>query len=167
MALASAKGRPLSECSPCTRRDGPSIISLTHASRKFSLHAQGWPGQCNLINVDHSVLPARAGMARFFAIQFCAVRRSPCTRRDGPATQSRHQLLRLFSLHAQGWPDPDTDWKPEHCVLPARAGMAPSSNTIASRILRSPCTRRDGPVSSFDGQYHWEFSLHAQGWPAT
>ena len=70
----------------------------------FSLHAQGWPYLQLKISLHESVLPARAGMARYMSGAQVDSAGSPCTRRDGPLMDSGPAGRRRFSLHAQGWP---------------------------------------------------------------
>ena len=104
MALSPLDRQPEHFRSPCTRRDGPLCATngIDHSS--FSLHAQGWPFCIGRSRLRWLVLPARAGMARNFPVLYPALRRSPCTRRDGPSIGRLSPCSRSFSLHAQGWP---------------------------------------------------------------
>ena len=104
MALFVASRKPRTVRSPCTRRDGPCQVTTGHRVHKFSLHAQGWPLASQPHNPAPSVLPARAGMARWDAVVRYGGLGSPCTRRDGPVSRSPRPHSSSFSLHAQGWP---------------------------------------------------------------
>ena len=144
----------------------PSLFPVAAGPNAFSLHAQGWPWYNDGTCVVASVLPARAGMARFddASDPFCNC--SPCTRRDGPPTGSRYRKQTAFSLHAQGWPYLGADVHSATAVLPARAGMARNRLSFQTFVQRSPCTRRDGPIPGYMNGNLLEFSLHAQGWPS-
>ena len=124
MARLPACPSGLPRRSPCTRRDGPFRAYSSPKPLWFSLHAQGWPDDHQLPIGFLSVLPARAGMARYPSTAAWWSLGSPCTRRDGPNTKDGPKSLKRFSLHAQGWPgrQPYRDRFPS--VLPARAGMA-------------------------------------------
>ena len=90
---------------------------------------------------------------------------SPCTRRDGPSDAVITATYLPFSLHAQGWPALGQRFIRAGIVLPARAGMARLARLSTGVALRSPCTRRDGPLDSRPPAVLFTFSLHAQGWP--
>ena len=151
--------------SPCTRRDGPNKRRHSLSSIRFSLHAQGWPIIYHGERAIVQVLPARAGMARCALQAPTDSHRSPCTRRDGPSSCLMVCILLSFSLHAQGWPRLPKILEDCQEVLPARAGMALSTRDTPYSGLRSPCTRRDGPVTRDSCPNSSTFSLHAQGWP--
>ena len=151
-------------CSPCTRRDGPDRLSPSRADSRFSLHAQGWPVSDGTNGSCLVVLPARAGMALFIGASSSLFLCSPCTRRDGPDSQTPTWTPVPFSLHAQGWPVVVVVLVLVVVVLPARAGMSLSGTNSRARSGCSPCTRKDGPHHGLLISSVTKFSLHAQEW---
>ena len=136
----------LPRCSPCTRRDGPCVGAGRSSDYTFSLHAQGWPAVSRRGSLATMVLPARAGMARPPDPPPQLPRGSPCTRRDGPVLCGHRVRVKGFSLHAQGWPTIHEYGPRRYHVLPAHAGMARGAVMLKPVVVRSPCTRRDGPT---------------------
>ncbi len=116
----------------------------------------------------HSVLPARAGMARRRQLLLQPMRRfsphargwpglfaqflftrsgSPRTRGDGPVCRSLGSTSPPpFSPHARGWPDWLAAMDAARDVLPARAGMARGQAPTIPTTPSSPRTRGDGPL---------------------
>src|SRR5690606_17133243 len=167
MVPRRAASWPRAGTAPRTRGDGPScavsLSEITHCSP----HARGWSLRTHGVCARRRLLPARAGMvprgggrcgrggpppparAAVAPTPSSASPRTapaPRTRGDGP----RHAHVRLpggrCSPHARGW-SPGTRGHPRGALLlPARAGMVPSTAPTSRTGTAAPRTRGDGPA---------------------
>ncbi len=69
-----------------------------------------------------------------------------------------------FSPHAWGWTDGRRRRSPGRAVFPTRVGMDRLRKAHASRSLRFPHTRGDGPFQGNGEEIPHSFSPHAWGW---
>ncbi len=149
---------------PRSRGDGPSSRGNRLQPRQCSPLARGWSSGDGADEGGHSMLPARAGMVPFPPASANRRRRAPRSRGDGPQSHGVTRFYQMCSPLARGWsPEPDGD-RVRAGVLPARAGMVPSTAPAPSRPGRAPRSRGDGPVTAFPEAQPARCSPLARGW---
>ena len=151
-------------CAPRTRGYGPSCAPNPTCSLTCSPHARGWPPVHGRLRPGRSLLPARAGMVppRRRSTGSCGA--APRTRGDGPPPAAARAWPRSCSPHARGW----SRWDRHRCqgadLLPARAGMVPTTSTCPCSAGPAPRTRGDGPLCLTVVKPLPDCSPHARGW---
>ena len=166
MAPARSRAASCRLSAPRLRGDGPSSSSAPTLSRQCSPPARGWPRQRPAGRRIARVLPACAGMARH---------RGPRRRRAGWCSPPARgwPVLKQTPWSATGCSPPARGWPLVHrrpgdpqAVLPACAGMAPSSPRATSALRSAPRLRGDGPLRTIPHERRIAgCSPPARGWP--
>ena len=149
---------------PRARGDGPPFALASASDPACSPRTRGWSRAVELHRGRGGVLPAHAGMVP------CALRgRSPAAgapraRGDGPPRSATACRLAACSPRTRGWSLGVADPRLAGGVLPAHAGMVPTSRAAARGRGCAPRARGDGPLIediTFDGD---ECSPRTRGW---
>ena len=151
-------------CAPRQRGDGPLAVQDAVTPTKCSPPARGWSSISGARSITRPVLPASAGMVPEPAAATSSPPRAPRQRGDGPK-QVRDELLPVgCSPPARGWSGPRSEPRGSRCVLPASAGMVPSSRRSTSAGCGAPRQRGDGPCVSALPVLEETGSPPARGW---
>ena len=111
-----------------------------------SPHARGWSHDGGLPLLLGELLPARAGMVPPVACCPATSKPAPRTRGDGPVSGSMPADSAICSPHARGWSRHCPVPRHAHPLLPARAGMVPTSANSWTPATSAPRTRGYGPT---------------------
>ncbi len=130
---------------PRTRGDLPRCLSAAAASLESSPHARGSSRDDEQVLTFGVVVPARAGIFRMHCISALLIQCRPRTRGDLPVTTSSVRFHCASSPHARGSSPPDRLSRRPGRVVPARAGIFPSTAASSTARTRRPRTRGDLP----------------------
>ncbi len=147
MAPWGRSGRGRRAGAPRPRGDGPDRTSPVRLSMRCSPPARGWLRRAQPTHRGRRVLPALAGMVPRGARPDRRASGAPRLRGDGPPTEIQAFAREVCSPPARGWsPGPGGPDHPAE-VLPARAGMVPTSGFFGGGWPCDPRTCGDGPGS--------------------
>ena len=148
---------------PRTRGDVPICMPRGACARRLPPHARGCTAPIVSFAGRGAASPARAGM--YLLSIMSAVRGSgfPRTRGDVPEARARSELSRTLPPHARGCTfDPDQLRRPLS-ASPARAGMYPAWDSVATPWARFPRTRGDVPHAVYALLAPFQLPPHARG----
>ena len=132
--------------------------------KAFPPHARGWTPGARTGHRCAPVSPARAGMDRTQKDGKTGCAGFPRTRGDGPLGSGHGTGFGQFPPHARGWTRTARLSATKLSVSPARAGMDRRAAIVASRGIRFPRTRGDGPSPRNRNGTPTPFPSHARGW---
>ncbi len=148
---------------PRTRGDLPSPGRRSPLSIRSSPHARGSSRPQAAASSSSAVVPARAGIFRFSAdLNRCGSSR-PRTRGDLPRHTSRNFSISRSSPHARGSSESFARHEVHAVVVPARAGIFPSTTNGCRRRAGRPRTRGDLPRRATACPSRRPSSPHARG----
>ncbi len=150
---------------PRASGDGPTVLRLAFRLRRCSPRERGWPHHRPLRLVRVLVLPARAGMAPASVTRGSPIRRAPRASGDGPLGLYAWWKQSTCSPRERGWPLVADGGDQVVRVLPARAGMAPSSTARTSTARSAPRASGDGPRRGAHRGRPRRCSPRERGWP--
>ncbi len=158
-----AARRP-SHRAPRSRGDGPGLCS-PHSCRQWcSPLARGWSRLARHARDRELVLPARAGMVPSCGRTCRRGTGAPRSRGDGPLSESVSSFRGECSPLARGWSRGGVGEVLHEPVLPARAGMVPSSSPPTPPSPCAPRSRGDGPPIRRPSRTAGRCSPLARGW---
>ncbi|SEE60667.1 hypothetical protein SAMN05428939_8111 [Streptomyces sp. TLI_105] len=132
-----------------------------------SLLAWGWPLLERIRDDVGVLLPAPAGMAPRSRRSWRSALTAPCLRGDGPPQLWHLGSASICSPHPRGWPLGSHRTARGVRLLPAHAGMVPSSRAGKTAANSAPRARGDGPASA-TGSTNWnDCSPRTRGWSPT
>ncbi len=149
---------------PRARGDGPMVKKRGWNLYKWSPRTRGWTPPSRRILTSPCVVPAHAGMDPRRCVGPFRPRRGPRARGDGPSSSSGPCSPTQWSPRVRGWPRTHRHRDPVGCVVPARAGMAPSTTSASSCPICGPRACRDGPRSPFGTRESSQWSPRTRGW---
>ena len=142
-------GSPWTSAPPSTapraRGDGPRAARLAQALRDCSPRTRGWSPSTTTAGGRSSLLPAHAGMVPAAAGGLRRRVPAPRARGDGPWSTRCSRCASSCSPRTRGW---SQRWEMSPAVLrllPAHAGMVPSSGSASTSATATPRARGDGP----------------------
>ncbi len=149
---------------PRSRGDGPAPPTAGGAEWWCSPLARGW-SRCPVPRPrTRRVLPARAGMVPSPPSPGARSDRAPRSRGDGPTHHRPPPTRPGCSPLARGWSPQRLASRHGRVVLPARAGMVPSSATPTGPDWSAPRSRGDGPLAHRPQPVSTGCSPLARGW---
>ncbi len=131
---------------PRARGDGPRDSRRLRARVHCSPRTRGWSQHRGDRCANPGLLPAHAGMVPRDPTRWSAVGSAPRARGDGPFDTGRAQHGITCSPRTRGW-SPSARWpRRSRTLLPAHAGMVPSTSSPSTTMSAAPRARGDGPV---------------------
>ena len=169
---------------PLARGDGPGTRPCRSRATPCSPRTRGWSPKPGPRSRGDSVLPAHAGMVpgqngHGFAPR-CAPRArgdgpsppdtpffsacAPRARGDGPEAHHQHLIDRKCSPRTRGWSRQGPEGLRPVGVLPAHAGMVPSSAPRSRARPSASRARGDGPLRAEGQSEENQCSPRTRGW---
>ncbi len=130
---------------PRTRGDAPGRGRVRSAGSTCSPHARGCSRAPVRLGIDCRLFPAPAGMFPSTAARRSSSPPAPRTRGDGPVRTDLVIWVRNCSPHTRGWTLVRELHQSQAPLLPARAGMAPSTCRRSNATTSAPRASGDGP----------------------
>ena len=152
--------------SPRTRRYFHPGWTATHRRVLFSAHAEVFPAvDCSCCSLQ-TLLRARGGISKLTVNGKTSPSSSPRTRRYFPSTARYFLQLRLFSAHAEVFPQPKTIYAAREALLRARGGISDGLDGAKAAMDSSPRTRRYFQIPCLAVVVVDLFSAHAEVFPS-
>ncbi len=164
MVPSATSRAPCPLAAPRTRGDGPRGLLRPSSLRGCSPHPRGWSRRHGPGVREGLLLPAPAGMVLPAGPRNPDLPAAPRTRGDGPTMTAEHDHWKACSPHPRGWSRAGVAVPRRHRLLPAPAGMVPSSTTRPPRSTSAPRTRGDGPSPTPKKSTKRACSPHPRGW---
>ena len=184
MAPGSAAGVAGRTSAPRTRGDVPAGDNVRLGLNGCPPHPQGWSSRPPDRRRRRALLPAPAGTVPRIRESSAGLRPAPRTRGDGPfdavyrpvaevcsphprgGPRAHYAIVGLVacSPHPRGWSQDLRRGRGRHRLLPARAGMVPSTPRCGTRSPTAPRTRGGGPGQRDRCSGTSPCSPHLRGW---
>ncbi len=164
MVPAHHRGAAHRSAAPRTRGDGPTAAAAGLSWTGCSPHPRGWSRNRRAPASCPGMLPAPAGMVPRTSAPAGRPPPAPRTRGDGPFGTWLPQPVPACSPHPRGWSHRECPVALGRTLLPAPAGMVPSSPRRTSRCRPAPRTRGDGPSKRRCSPTSSPCSPHLRGW---
>ncbi len=126
---------------------------------------RGWPPAGSSPGCGVRVLPAQAGVAPRSTTTGSRRSGAPRSGGGGPIRDPLANIAAGCSPLRRGWPPAGPGDVPAGSVLPAQAGVAPSSPSGITGPVSAPRSGRGGPRRSRSRRAHSECSPLRRGWP--
>ncbi len=171
---------------PRARGDGPFERGTPEDADLCSPRPWGWSFDVISHPFKDWLLPASAGMTPCRVKRSTLGRSAPCARREGPRSGLRtvqHRLLHaccvrgddpsngfvnlgtgICSSRPRGWSSRNQQRPDRRFLLPALAGMVPTSTCPRLPSPTAPRACGDGPMEALVGSMAAICSLHPRGW---
>ncbi len=150
---------------PRARGDGPHVCGTGREACRCSPRTRGWSLRHHRGSPRGHVLPAHAGMVPRAgppgSTGWCA----PRARGDGPVGEYGSTFKWKCSPRTRGWSQRPALGRHPVRVLPAHAGMVPSTSTSGSVEMSAPRARGDGPGCRMGPGRPCRCSPRTRGWP--
>ena len=130
---------------PLARGDGPGTRPCRSRATPCSPRTRGWSPKPGPRSRGDSVLPAHAGMVPLHRTPPFFSACAPRARGDGPEAHHQHLIDRKCSPRTRGWSRQGPEGLRPVGVLPAHAGMVPSSAPRSRARPSASRARGDGP----------------------
>ncbi len=148
MVPRRSPGRARRSTAPRTRGDGPETNRSAYDAQICSPHPRGWSQRRALRPDEELLLPAPAGMVPKRSERQLGSTTAPRTRGDGPAPPNTSSPADGCSPHPRGWSRAAQLASEREGLLPAPAGMVPSTWTAGPPVSTcSPHPRGWSPVT--------------------
>ncbi len=164
MVPGSRGCRGTDRTAPRTRGDGPAERCQDLGLGGCSPHPRGWSPRRHRCERQRLLLPAPAGMVPAGPDTATSSLPAPRTRGDGPTSPTGPGRCCCCSPHPRGWSLHQARQLQREGLLPAPAGMVPSTVTAANVLDPAPRTRGDGPKQVRDWDNARPCSPHPRGW---
>ncbi len=150
---------------PRARGDGPHEGDHRPQQRPCSPRTRGWSPEGPAPRRGGPLLPAHAGMVPPDRPFRRAPTSAPRARGDGPVHVRRGRHLHRCSPRTRGWSRRSLRSADDRDLLPAHAGMVPSSRSAPARGTAAPRARGDGPKTKKVKVKSKGCSPRTRGWP--
>ncbi len=145
MVPTTGSRRRTGSAAPRTRGDGPSVVPASARAGACSPHPRGWSPEAPAARRAQALLPAPAGMVPTARADPSYLQTAPRTRGDGPGWPTVTRNRAPCSPHPRGWSPRGVLALGLLPLLPAPAGMVPTSITAGMITDPAPRTRGDSP----------------------
>ena len=155
-----------SSCSsaPRARGDGPLDARIHVVANQCSPRTRGWSRTWSWFPFPVPVLPAHAGMVPSRPARTRTPRSAPRARGDGPPLDTLPHVRHRCSPRTRGWSRGVLDPHQHADVLPAHAGMVPSTSSSSGTKRSAPRARGDGPPGNSAAAAPRLCSPRTRGW---